>query len=213
MKSDPYLKHIEVWIRLHLESRSSLATWTMVLPNFMYYIAVIKDLSYVTGQCSGEQGSVGFPVWGTVNTICKDFQAYPAAFSRKSAIAEVDRLIQMCKAFQANLAAFFRRILKNSPNQWADREEQTDVDTHFEECYVADRASNPFFCGSPPSRASNPLIQDAQFVNEKPWPLSTVFEVLPSSSAHGSYARVKFGQMSAAVRVEGFNRRGISTFA
>ncbi|KVH89156.1 hypothetical protein Ccrd_008860 [Cynara cardunculus var. scolymus] len=79
------------------------------------------------------------------------------------------------------------------------------------ECFVAaDRASNPFFCGSPPSRASNPLIQDARFANENPWPLSTGFEVSPSSSAR---ARVKFGQMPAPVTVEGFNRRGISTFA
>ncbi|KAI3758612.1 hypothetical protein L6452_06179 [Arctium lappa] len=49
--------HVEVWVRLHLESRSSLATWTMMLPDFMYYMTVLKDLSYVTAQCSGAQAS------------------------------------------------------------------------------------------------------------------------------------------------------------
>ncbi|KAI3729298.1 hypothetical protein L6452_17952 [Arctium lappa] len=42
-----------------MESRSTLATWTMVLADFMYYVTVLKDLSYVTKQCSGAQGSVG----------------------------------------------------------------------------------------------------------------------------------------------------------
>ncbi|KAI3681602.1 hypothetical protein L6452_36402 [Arctium lappa] len=63
------LQHLEVWVRLQLESRSSLATWTMVLPDFMYYVTVLKDISYVTEQCSGAQGSVGFPAWGTMNTV------------------------------------------------------------------------------------------------------------------------------------------------
>ncbi|KAI3728742.1 hypothetical protein L6452_17384 [Arctium lappa] len=61
--------HLEVWVRLHLESRSTLATWTMVLPDFMYYVTVLKDISYLTQQCSGGQGSDGFPAWGTVNTV------------------------------------------------------------------------------------------------------------------------------------------------
>ncbi|KAI3672806.1 hypothetical protein L6452_38906 [Arctium lappa] len=51
--------HVEVWVRLHLESRSSVATWTIVLPDFMYYVTVLKDLSYVTAQCSDAQASVG----------------------------------------------------------------------------------------------------------------------------------------------------------
>ncbi|KAI3702936.1 hypothetical protein L6452_28690 [Arctium lappa] len=63
------MQHLEVWIRLHLESRSTLATWTMVLPDFMYYMIVLKDLSYLTQQCSGAQGSAGFPAWGTVNKV------------------------------------------------------------------------------------------------------------------------------------------------
>ncbi|KAI3672833.1 hypothetical protein L6452_38933 [Arctium lappa] len=61
--------HVEVWVRLHLESRSSLATWTILLPDFMYYVIVLKDLSYVTAQCSGAQAGVGFPTWGTVNIV------------------------------------------------------------------------------------------------------------------------------------------------
>ncbi|KAI3684789.1 hypothetical protein L6452_34015 [Arctium lappa] len=63
--------HIEIWIQLHLESRSSHATWTMMLPDFMYYISVSDDLSYVKRQCDGEQRNSGFPAWGTVERVWK----------------------------------------------------------------------------------------------------------------------------------------------
>lgn len=68
-------------------------------------------------------------------------------------------------------------------------------------------SSPPFFCGSPPSRASNPVIQDAQFGNDRLTPLTPGLESSPSSSTRKS-GRVKFGQKPAAVRVEGFNCRG-----
>jgi hypothetical protein len=87
-------------------------------------------------------------------------------------------------------------------------------------------SSPPFFSGSPPSRASNPLIQDSQFGNKQFSPLSPlshqapVLVPSPSSSARkgGSCARVKFGQKPAAVRVEGFDclsrdRRSVSAVA
>jgi len=67
----------------------------------------------------------------------------------------------------------------------------------------------PFFWGSPPSRASNPVIQDTQFGNDKP---IVVPEASPSSSSsarkQGSCVRAKFGHSPAAVRIEGFNCRG-----
>ncbi|PWA90902.1 hypothetical protein CTI12_AA012780 [Artemisia annua] len=81
------------------------------------------------------------------------------------------------------------------------------------ECYGVDRANNPFFNGSPPSRSSNPLIQNAQFCHGKPSQSSPVFMVSPSSSTGGSCTTVKLGQKQAAVRVEGFNSRGISAAA
>ncbi|GJV85810.1 hypothetical protein Tco_0077689 [Tanacetum coccineum] len=81
------------------------------------------------------------------------------------------------------------------------------------ECYGVDRANNPFFNGSPPSRSSNPLIQNAQFCNEKPSQSSPVFVISPSTSNRGSCTNVKLGQKQAAVRVEGFNSRGISAAA
>ncbi|KAE9467107.1 hypothetical protein C3L33_00983, partial [Rhododendron williamsianum] len=87
-------------------------------------------------------------------------------------------------------------------------------------------SSPPFFSGSPPGRASNPLIQDSQFRNKEFSPLSPLsyqapnLVSSPSSSARkgGSCARVKFGQKPAAVRVEGFDcisrdRRSISAVA
>ncbi|KAI7733342.1 hypothetical protein M8C21_033937 [Ambrosia artemisiifolia] len=84
------------------------------------------------------------------------------------------------------------------------------------ECYDGERATNflpsspPFFSGSPPNRASNPLAQDAMFGKEDPNPFSHAFEASPSSSARGSCGR---GQKHPAVRVEGFNSRGISAVA
>ncbi|KAL2321197.1 hypothetical protein Fmac_030166 [Flemingia macrophylla] len=66
-------------------------------------------------------------------------------------------------------------------------------------------SSPPFFCGSPPSRASNPVIQDEQFGsgNENFVPFSLA-PPSPSSSARGC-VRMKFGHTPAAVRIEGFD--------
>ncbi|MBA0586324.1 hypothetical protein Gorai_017067, partial [Gossypium raimondii] len=69
--------------------------------------------------------------------------------------------------------------------------------------------SPPFFCGSPPSRVSNPLIQDARFGEQKIMspvpPSSGLYSSSPSSSSRkGSYVRANFGS-KPAVRVEGFD--------
>lgn len=70
-------------------------------------------------------------------------------------------------------------------------------------------SSPPFFMGSPPSRASNPVIQDAHFGIDKPNTFTPAPEASPSSQRkNGGCARVKFGQKPAAVRIEGFNCRG-----
>ncbi|XP_059655510.1 uncharacterized protein LOC132302616 [Cornus florida] len=75
-------------------------------------------------------------------------------------------------------------------------------------------SSPPFFCGSPPSRVSNPLIQDARFGDEKVTPVSPrsipvpsgMSSSSPSSSAarKGGCVRANFGN-KPAVRVEGFD--------
>ncbi|PWA98157.1 hypothetical protein CTI12_AA022050 [Artemisia annua] len=87
-------------------------------------------------------------------------------------------------------------------------------------------SSPPFFSGSPPSRVSNPLIQDARFGDEKaspvsprsmiPNPMSSGVSSANSSSARkGGCLRANFGN-KPAVRVEGFdcldrdNRRSCS---
>ncbi|XP_062118127.1 uncharacterized protein LOC133831741 isoform X2 [Humulus lupulus] len=72
-------------------------------------------------------------------------------------------------------------------------------------------SSPPYFCGSPPSRASNPLIQDEQFGNGGGKMMGLVTPTPPSPSARkagggsGSCSRMKFGQKPAAVRIEGFD--------
>lgn len=63
----------------------------------------------------------------------------------------------------------------------------------------------PFFCGSPPSRASNPVIQDERFGNGNgSFSPFSMAPPSPSSSARGCVP-VKFGHSPAAVRIEGFN--------
>ncbi|KAM7267844.1 hypothetical protein ACFE04_010010 [Oxalis oulophora] len=70
-------------------------------------------------------------------------------------------------------------------------------------------ASSPPFYGSPPSRASNPLVQDARFKEEKyipsPFPISSPSNLLSPSSRKGGCVRMAFGLKPAAVRVEGFD--------
>ncbi|KAM0004829.1 hypothetical protein Hdeb2414_s0228g00840601 [Helianthus debilis subsp. tardiflorus] len=83
-------------------------------------------------------------------------------------------------------------------------------------------SSPPFFSGSPPSRVSNPLTQDARFGDEKISPLSPRSMVpnpassgLQSSPMKGGCNRSSFGN-KPAVRIEGFdcldrdNRRNCS---
>ncbi|KAF2580785.1 hypothetical protein F2Q68_00000544 [Brassica cretica] len=75
-------------------------------------------------------------------------------------------------------------------------------------------SSPPYFHGSPPSRAVNPLAQDARFRDEKLSPLSPNSPFLQPNSETGSPSsssssrgcvRMKFGLKPPAVRVEGFD--------
>ena len=90
-----------------------------------------------------------------------------------------------------------------------------EVDCDMEQLCPPVDSSPPFFCGSPPSRVSNPLIQDARFGDDTFSPLSPSSWVVvpapsglppsPSSSARrGGCVRANFGN-SPAVRVEGFD--------
>ncbi|KZV53876.1 hypothetical protein F511_00142 [Dorcoceras hygrometricum] len=66
-------------------------------------------------------------------------------------------------------------------------------------------SSPPFFFGSPPCRASNPLVQDSHFGLEFLSPKCSS----PSNSAlpTPSHSRAEFGMKQATVRVEGFDCR------
>ncbi|WOL02848.1 hypothetical protein Cni_G11567 [Canna indica] len=69
-------------------------------------------------------------------------------------------------------------------------------------------SSPPFFCGSPPSRAANPVVHDARFGEDRPpapfAPSPLTQSSTPMSPKQGC-AHAKFGLMPAAVRVEGFD--------
>ncbi|KAK9700183.1 hypothetical protein RND81_08G221900 [Saponaria officinalis] len=77
-------------------------------------------------------------------------------------------------------------------------------------------SSPPFFIGTPPTRVSNPLVQDARFGDDNLSPLSTLRHASPSTSTSTSPSmspsamksgcvRMKFGFKSPTVRVEGFD--------
>ncbi|XP_050229933.1 uncharacterized protein LOC126679041 [Mercurialis annua] len=73
-------------------------------------------------------------------------------------------------------------------------------------------SSPPFFAGSPPTRTTNPLIQDAQFGDDKLTSFSPLSIPSPSglssptpSSRKGGCVRMTYGLKPAAVRVEGFD--------
>ncbi|OMO80230.1 hypothetical protein CCACVL1_13124 [Corchorus capsularis] len=83
-----------------------------------------------------------------------------------------------------------------------------DFGTEQSATHVA--SSPPFFSGSPPSRAANPLVQDARFGEERLAALSSLQIPSPSSPSSaaarkGGCVRMKFGLKPAAVRVEGFD--------
>ncbi|KAJ8455977.1 hypothetical protein OPV22_026700 [Ensete ventricosum] len=84
-----------------------------------------------------------------------------------------------------------------------------------EEQQKQEASSPPFFCGSPPHRAANPVVHDARFGEDRPQlapfaPVQPAQSVTPMSPKHA-----KFGLLPAAVRVEGFDclDRGCSSIA
>ncbi|XP_027358641.1 uncharacterized protein LOC113867480 [Abrus precatorius] len=86
-------------------------------------------------------------------------------------------------------------------------------ESHGDEFANQVASSPPFFCGSPPVRAANPLVQDARFGDEKQIPTLTVSSpsglLSPSSASRkGGCVRMSFGLKPAAVRVEGFDCLG-----
>jgi len=85
-----------------------------------------------------------------------------------------------------------------------------EQESHGEEFSNQVASSPPFFCGSPPGRAANPLVQDARFGDEKLCPtllISSPSGLLSPSSASrkGGCVRMSFGLKPAAVRVDGFD--------
>ena len=95
------------------------------------------------------------------------------------------------------------------------REELLDIILPKGSCYserFGDQLASsppPFLCGSPPSRTSNPVIQDKQFGNSNGNGHGNFnpFSMAPSSpsSSARNCVPMKFGHTKAAVRIEGFD--------
>ncbi|KAG2667422.1 hypothetical protein I3843_15G110400 [Carya illinoinensis] len=66
-------------------------------------------------------------------------------------------------------------------------------------------SSPPFFSGSPPSRASNPVVQDEHFGNENITAFPPVAPPSPSARKVRGCAPISSGHKPAAVRIEGFD--------
>ncbi|XP_004512924.1 uncharacterized protein [Cicer arietinum] len=110
----------------------------------------------------------------------------------------------------------FRPQFINYQSEFEDsgvREDLLDIILPKGSCY-SDRFGDqivssppPFFCGSPPSRASNPVIQDEQFGNSNGHGNFSPFSMAPSSPSSSARGCVpmKFGHTQAAVRIEGFD--------
>lgn len=132
-------------------------------------------------------------------------------------------LINFWKWFVTHLSAVYDQfIISYDTNRISSYETYTDYWFWFllqggsggaDQSSAAQVASSPpFFCGSPPSRVSNPLIQDARFGDEKVTPVSPRAIPIPSgmasspsaSTRKGGCVRVNFGN-NPAVRVEGFD--------
>ncbi|CAN8243924.1 unnamed protein product [Cochlearia groenlandica] len=72
---------------------------------------------------------------------------------------------------------------------------------------LEDSSASPFFCGSPPSRVSNPITQDVRFRDDHiSEPIQTLPLGLPQTSPRrGGCVRGGFGSNRPAVRIEGFD--------
>ncbi|GMI71538.1 hypothetical protein like AT1G68490 [Hibiscus trionum] len=104
------------------------------------------------------------------------------------------------------------RWLTNYQSEMADSDVGTDLldiilsrgGYGVEESINQMASSPPYFCGSPPSRSANPLIQDVRF-NSDTAQLTYPAPPYSPSSMGGGCVRAKFGQTPVAVRIEGFD--------
>ncbi|XP_009360156.1 uncharacterized protein LOC103950650 [Pyrus x bretschneideri] len=120
------------------------------------------------------------------------------------------RLSFLTPSFNDNVRPF--RYFNHNQSEIGDSEAGSEIldiilakgncDDRFSTNQLA--SSPPFFCGSPPSRASNPVIQDEHFGNS-----SNMAPFLPTqpmlSSRNGGCVRMKSGDKPVAVRIEGFD--------
>jgi hypothetical protein len=67
-------------------------------------------------------------------------------------------------------------------------------------------AASPLFCGSPPRRASNPVVRDSLFgMDRPPTPVPAAYPAAAPSMSPRGCARARFGFQTPAVRVEDFD--------
>eukprot|EP00252_Welwitschia_mirabilis_P022209 TRINITY_DN5956_c0_g1_i1.p1 TRINITY_DN5956_c0_g1~~TRINITY_DN5956_c0_g1_i1.p1 ORF type:complete len:149 (+),score=20.64 TRINITY_DN5956_c0_g1_i1:416-862(+) len=90
------------------------------------------------------------------------------------------------------------RLVHEHDGQYAGLEIVDIVFGKNETNTLEEGSSSPYFCGSPPSRADNPLVHDAQFIHQKV-PSSPTCISKPKPCSRPSYGSIP------AIRVEGFD--------
>ncbi|XP_077253765.1 uncharacterized protein LOC143892785 isoform X2 [Tasmannia lanceolata] len=108
------------------------------------------------------------------------------------------------------------RFHLSHPKESCDPKAERELIDIIKGVYGSDQIANqvasspPYFCGSPPIRAANPLIHDARFGDEKvallsPLPIPSGLSPSPSTSGRKSgFVRNKFSH-NPTVRIEGFD--------
>ncbi|KAJ6718766.1 hypothetical protein OIU79_006603 [Salix purpurea] len=139
----------------------------------------------------------------------------PVSDRRDPVVCPKPRRLGLLNNHPARSIRFQLRLKKSGPGPIATAKISTVkefiADVFGPSINLAASSPPPFFCGSPPSRVANPLIQDARFGDEKFSPPSPVTPIPPTmglssslSPRKGGLVRANFGNKPGVI-IEGFD--------
>ncbi|KAJ8479486.1 hypothetical protein OPV22_023213 [Ensete ventricosum] len=139
-------------------------------------------------------------------SACEEMRAPSAVADRKPPVfCPKPRRLSPLAAVAAPVLPF--RWISSHQTDFSDSKAGTELHA----IYLSkggESSSPPFFCGSPPSRAANPVVNDARFGDDRPPAAFVPVPLIPSGpplSPKQGCAHAKFGLTPAAVRIEGFD--------